>query len=266
MTLTNRPRRSAAAVATLMVFGLAPAPPAAAAPGTGCTAVLGGDWTGPDGSCTSMAPSERGATMTISMQYPPGELGGLNTSGPMHAYLGELAGKWRHTAATMVRDSDYHLDYQQFSHNALKSIVFHEFWQTIGNPPNDAYRTFTFDTARGRQLALADLFRPGVDPLTALPPLARPYLANALDQAAPAHDPGTYPFTTDRFEPQPDGSGYAGNYRAFALTADELILYLPDAPMAHENPWPRDRFVWSMDGGAIQVHVPLSALAPILSV
>jgi hypothetical protein len=69
---------------------------------------------------------------------------------------------------------------------------------------------------------------------------------------------------TDKFEPQPDGSGYSGNYRAFAVTPEELILYLPDLPMAHENPWPRDRFVWSMDGGTVTVHIPLEALTTIL--
>ncbi len=265
MAPINRLNLSAAAATALTMLWLAGAGPAAAAPGSGCTAVLGGDWVGPDGACTTTVTSPGAATMTIAMQYPASEFGSSSTGGPVRAYLGDLAGKWRHTGTSMVRDSDYHLDYQQFSHNSLKSTVFHEFWQTIGNPPNDAYRTFTFD-ARGRQLTLADLFKPGVDPLTALPPLVRPYLTDALNQAAPPHDSNTYPFTTDKFEPQPDGSGYAGNYRAFAVSGDELILYLPDAPMSHENPWPRDRFVWSMDGGAVQVHVPLSALAPILAV
>jgi hypothetical protein len=74
----------------------------------------------------------------------------------------------------------------------------------------------------------------------------------------------TYPFTIDKFEPQRDGPGYTENYRAFALTADELVLYLPGAPMAHENPWPQDRLVWSMDGGAVEVRIPLSALSAIL--
>jgi len=48
------------------------------------------------------------------------------------------------------------------------------------------------------------------------------------------------------------------------LTADELILYLPDAPIVHENPTPRDRLVWSMDGGAVTVRIPLSALGSAL--
>jgi len=31
--------------------------------------------------------------------------------------------------------------------------------------------------------------------------------------------------------------------------------------MPRENPSPRDRFVWSMDGGTVTIQVPLTALA-----
>lgn len=237
---------------------------AVAAPTSRCTATLVGDWADQAGTCVAEVASPRLATMTIAVQMPDNLIANPAAGQAITAYLRPLVDRWRATGATMVRDSDYHVDNQQFTHNGLTSVVFHEFWQTFGSPPYDAYRTFTFDLAQNRQLKLADLFRPGVDPLTALPPLVRPYLTQALDQAAPPHDPGTYPFTTDRFEPHPDGSGYAANYRAFALTADELILYLPDAPIDHERPFPRDRFVWSMDGGAVTVHVPLGTLAPIM--
>jgi hypothetical protein len=239
--------------------------PTASGADTACTSMLGGDWADQGSTCVAAVASPRQATMTISVQLP-GATANPVAGQAISSYLRPLVDRWRSTGASMVRDSDYHVDSQEFTHNTLTSVVFHEFWQTFGSPPNDAYRTFTFDLARGRQLKLADLFKPGVDPLTALPPLVRPYLVPALDQATPPHDPGTYPFTTDKFEPQPDGSGYSGNYRAFALTGDELILYLPDAPMDHERPFPRDRFVWSMDGGAVTVHVPLASLSPILAV
>ncbi|OBJ68013.1 hypothetical protein A5643_16190 [Mycobacterium sp. 1274756.6] len=117
-------------------------------------------------------------------------------------------------------------------------MVFHEFQQTVGNMANNGYRSFTLDPSRGTQMKLVDLFKRGADPKTALPPLIRPCLTEALDRAVPTHDPGTYPFAIDNFEPQPDGSGYAGDYRAFAVSSDELILHLPDLPMTHENPWP----------------------------
>lgn len=257
--------RRALSVITLTASAVSLTVPAAANADAGCAATLGGgDWADQAGTCVTTVVSPRQATMTLAVQLPGDLVGNPSAGEPIAAYLRPLADDWRRTGATMVRDSDYHVDAQVFTHNALTSVVFHEFWQTFGSPPNDAYRTFIFDLSRNRQLKLADLFQPGVDPRTALPPLVRPYLVPALDQAAPPHDPGTYPFTIDNFEPQPDGSGYAAEYRAFAMTADELILYLPDAPMAHEVPFPRDRFVWSMDGGAVIVHVPLTALAPIL--
>lgn len=256
--------RRAASLLIVTASAVASAATGIATPSSGCAGVLGGDWADQAGTCVATVASPRLATMTIAVQLPGNVMANPTAGQAITGYLRPLVDGWRRTGATMVRDSDYHVDAELFTHNALTSVVFHEFWQTFGSPPNDAYRTFTFDLAQGRQLKLADLFKAGVDPLTALPPLVRPYLVPALDQAAPPHDPGTYPFTADRFEPQPDGSGYAANYRAFALTADELILYLPDAPMAHETPFPRDRFVWSMDGGAVTVHVPLAALAPVM--
>jgi hypothetical protein len=235
---------------------------AAASPDSWCAADLGGSWNGQDGVCSAPVRSERNATVGISASSPP-ELQADPTAGPViNAYLKSLVDGWRNTARQAARDGTYTVDYRLYSYRGMKSVVFHEFWQTLGMTPNDAYRTFTFDLARGEQLTLANLFKPGVDPVAALPSLVRPYLTAALDQASPQHDPGSYPFTTERWEPQPDGSGYSGSYRAFAISDDELILYMPDAPMAHENPFPRDRFVWSMDGGAVVVRVPLAALAP----
>ncbi|WP_239001918.1 RsiV family protein [Mycobacteroides sp. CBMA 326] len=164
----------------------------------------------------------------------------------------------------MARASDVTIDHRTYLHKTVKSLVIHEFQQTVGNRANNSFRSFIFDMATGKQLTLADLFKPGVDPRTALPPLARPFLAESLDRAQPPHETGTYPFTTDRFEPQAGAFNYSGDYRAFALTPDELILFMPDRPIAHEDPPPQDRLVWSMDGGAVEAHVPLTALNSIL--
>ena len=186
--------------------------------------------------------------------------------GPViHRYVTAFANQWRTLGATMPRDNVVRTDYTLYSRSpSLKSVVFHEFWQTVGTLPNNAYRTWTFDLDKGRQVQLADLFRPGVDPSVALPPLVRPFLADALDQAPPPHIAQTYPFLTSEWEPQPDGSGFSSGYRAFAITADELILYLPDAPMAHPTPAPRNQPVWSMDGGTVTARIPLTALTSIL--
>jgi hypothetical protein len=251
------------AIAMILVGALvASASPAAAT--SSCGAVLGGNWDDNDGACVTQLTSNRQAIMTMTIGMPR-ELIDDPTAGPvLRDYLRTRADDWRTTAASMVRANEASVDSRVYSHGPLRSVVFHEYWWTVGNMQNNAYRTFTFDLASGRRLELTDLFTAGVDPLTALPALVRPFLLPALDAARPPHDPGTYPFTPDKFEPQRDGSGYSGNYRAFALTTDDLILYLPDAPMAHENPWPPDRLVWSVDGGTVEVDVPLGALTPIL--
>lgn len=122
---------------------------------------------------------------------------------------------------------------------------------------------FTFDMASGRRVQLADLTTS--NPLTAIPPLAQPFIETALNQAPPPHDPGTYPFTVDRWTPD---KVYSGAYKAWALTPDELILYMPDYPVGHDEPlnFTPGAMQWFMDGGTVQAHIPLSALAPVLRV
>ena len=139
--------------------------------------------------------------------------------------------------------------------------MFHEDYHADGPQPNNAYRTFTFDMASGRRLLLSDLTTS--DPLTAIPPLAQPFVQTALNQAPPPHDPGTYPFLVDRWTPD---KVYSGAYKAWALTPDELILYMPDYPVAHDEPlnFTPGVMQWFMDGGTVQAHIPLSALAPVL--
>jgi|DeeseametaMP1893_FD_contig_31_927862_length_2215_multi_13_in_0_out_0_2 Protein of unknown function (DUF3298) len=254
--------RSSGIVAIVTGCLVAWAPPAFA--DSSCNAVLGGEWLEANGVCATEVTSIRQAIMTLSVGIPR-ELIDDPTAGPvLREYMRTRIDDWRTTGATMVRANEASTQPTVYSHGSVRSVVFHEYWWTVGNMQNNAYRTFTFDLASGRQLGLADLFASHVDPLSALPPLVRPYLVPALDAAEPPHSPGTYPFTTQEWEPQLDGSGYSGEYRAFALTDNELILYMPDAPMAHENPWPQDRLVWSMDGGTVIVRVPLTALAPVL--
>lgn len=254
----------AALVATVTFTVGALGPPTVAAAGDFCEATLGGGWVehGKE-TCVSRMTSERNAITEMSVSLPD-DLIRNPLAGPVFStFLRSRADAVREAAKKAVRASTTNITYQAYRHGALRS-VFHESAVTVGATPNNGYRTFTMDLGRGTGLRLADLFDPGVDPLTALPELIRPYLDDALDRAQPPHQAGTYPFTTDRFEPAADGSGYSGDYRAFAVTPDELILYLPDMPMSHENPTPRDLLVWSMDGGTVEVHVPLSALTSIL--
>ncbi|SHU20790.1 conserved secreted protein [Mycobacteroides abscessus subsp. abscessus] len=229
-----------------------------------CDAALDGQWDRQNDTCTTTIVSQRQAVMTLTVDLPQGLIGHPTLGPPLLDYLRDRTQSWRAAGHSMVRASDIAIVHRTYTHKTVKSVVFHEFQQTVGNPANNTFRSFTFDTAAGKQLTLADLFKPGVNPHTALPPLARPFLAEALEQAQPPHEAGTYPFTTDRFEPQTRTSNYSGDYRAFALTPNELILFMPDRPMSHEDPWPQDRLVWSMDGGTIQTHIPLTALSTIL--
>jgi hypothetical protein len=97
-------------------------------------------------------------------------------------------------------------------HANLLSAVFHEDYHADGPRRYNAYRTFTFDMASGRRLQLSDLTTS--NPLTAIPPLAQPFIETALNQAPPPHDPGTYPFLVDRWTPD---KVYSGAYEAWAL-------------------------------------------------
>lgn len=254
--------KSVAALALVVTTLIASAPPAGAAADQFCTA-LAGRW---DGSiCSVSVTSNRNAQMDISLDLPVALLGDPVAGPVLRAYHQKLIDAWRHTGTTMVRDSVASTDYQLYpGPGAVQSLVMHEVWQPSGVQANNAYRSFIFDMATGRRLALADLFKPGVDPLMAIPPAAAAVLPAALDAAPPAHQPDTFPFTVDQWQPGPQGTGYTGDYRAFGMSADHLILYMPDAPMAHQDPIPRDRFVWSMDGGTVTIQIPLSALAGAL--
>lgn len=250
-------------VALVVAAGLiATAPPAGAADGQFCAA-LAGHWDG--AVCTASVTSNRNAQMDIGLSLPVALLDDPVIGPAIRAYHQKLMGAWRHTGTTMVRDSVASTDYQLYpGPGTVQSLVIHEVWQPSGVQANNAYRSFIFDTASGYRLTLADLFKPGVDPMTAIPPAAAAVLPDALDAAPPAHQPGTFPFTVDQWQPGPQGSGYTGEYRAFGLSKDHLILYMPDAPMAHQDPVPRDRFVWSMDGGTVTIQIPLSSLAGAL--
>lgn len=246
---------------TLMLFGVVPtASPAGAAVDTWCGPGLGGNWDGQSGRCELSVSSPANATMNIDLSLPAGLLDNAVAGPVLRDYALKRGEGWRSTAQSMMRDSTSSVEYTIFQHGSTQSVVFHEQFHTVGNVSNDAYRTFTFDFAARKQLQLTDLFAPGIDPLTAIPPVARPLLEEALPNTPPPHQSGVYPFVLDLWEPRPDGSGFSGNYRAFALTPDELILYMPDVPMTHENPPPRGQWQWSMNGGTVTLHVPLKAL------
>ncbi|ORV86934.1 mannan-binding protein [Mycobacterium interjectum] len=222
---------------------------------------LGGNWDGL--YCHTSVTSERNALRDIKVAVPDDLVDNPTTGPVVRDYLRTLVNNWRTAGAHMVADSFGEENYQVFQHGSLLSVVFHEDYHADGPKPNNAYRTFTFDMARGRRLQLSDLTT--ADPLTAIPPLGAPFIQTALDQAPPPHDPGSYPFVFDRWTPD---KVYSGAYKAWALTPNELILYMPDYPVAHDEPinFAPGALQWFMDGGSVKAHIPLSALAPVLRI
>ncbi|KUH97339.1 mannan-binding family protein [Mycobacterium sp. IS-3022] len=259
-----RPRNLGTAIAVVAAVVIAAAPPASASASAFC-GELGGQWDGQ--FCSTSVESERKAVRNIKMALP----GDLVENPVIREYLTDLMNNWRTAAKMMVHDSFGEQHFQTFRHGDATTAVFHEMYSgTVGtdalahpNAPiiSDAYRTFTF--ADGQQLQLADLFKPGVDHRAEIPRLGAPFIVAALDAAPPPHQPGTYPFTPDRWTPD---KVYSGGYRAWALTPDELILYMPDYPVGRDTPsdYTIGRMQWAMDGGTVQAHIPLAALAPVL--
>jgi hypothetical protein len=258
--LISRLIATSALVAATGISGIAGAPTARASAPSFC-GELGGDWDGQ--YCHASVTSERNAVRDIKVAVP-GELIDNSTAGPViREYLRTLVSNWRGANEHMAADSYGEENYEIFQHGNLLSAVFHEDYHADGPKPNNAYRTFTFDMAGGRRLQLSDVTTS--NPLTAIPPLAQPFIETALNQAPPPHDPGTYPFVVDRWTPD---KVYSGAYKAWALTPDELILYMPDYPVGHDEPinFSTGTMQWYMDGGTVQAHIPLSALGPVLRI
>jgi hypothetical protein len=241
-----------------VVGAMATAPGAAASAPSFC-GDLGGAWDGQ--YCHMSVLSERKAVRDITVAIPP-ELVDDPLTGPVvRDYLGTLVDNWRTVGARMAADSFGEGNYQIFRHGDVLTVVFHETYHADGPDFNNAYRTFAFDTRQAKLLALSDLTTP--DGVTAIASLGQPYIEDALNQAQPPHNPGTYPFTADRWTPD---KVYSGGYKAWALTPDELILYMPDYPVAHDTPinYTPGIMQWSMDGGTVQAHIPLPALSSVL--
>ncbi|MFV0495306.1 hypothetical protein [Mycobacterium sp.] len=256
MKLTTNLMATIAAAATAATL-VATAPVAGASPDQFC-AELGGNWDGT--SCTTVVVSHLKAERLISLDLPQPMLDNP-TSGPVvGGFYHKLMDGWRNSGTQAPRDSSATATYELFTGpGAVQSLVVHEDFEPFGLQSNNAYRTFVFDMAQGHRLMLADLFKPGVDPIAAIAEAAGPFLPAALDAGAPPHAPNTNPYMIGQWTPGPDGPGFTGGYRAFALTQDDLIIHMPDVPSAQDSQ--AANYAWSMDGGAVTLQVPLAALA-----
>lgn len=237
--------------------------PSAAASAVPFCDQIGGQWDGR--YCHTAVTSDRQAVRDISIAIPA-ELDNPVIGGAIAGYLTDLMNNWRSAARNMYQNSRGVADFEVFHHGNIHTVVFHETYDSestgrIEGPAiQSAYRTFAFDSASGRQVQLADIVDIG-----AIPSLGAPYIQTALDEALPPHDPNTYPFTPDRWTPD---KVYSGGYKAWALTPNELILYMPDYPVARDTPidFTPAKFIWSITGGMVQPHIPLSALGTALHV
>jgi mannan-binding protein/uncharacterized protein DUF3298 len=254
------PNKALALTGAVAVTALMTAPIASATAASFCTD-LAGDWDGQ--YCHTTVVSERKAIRDIKIRLPGDLLDNPTTAATIRPYLQNLVSNWKNVGTHMVQDSYCEENFTTFEHGATLSVVFHEDYHADGPRPNNAYRTFTFDTTRGTLLALTDVVKPGVERLAAISSLGQPFIDQALDRAAPPHNPGTYPFTADRWTPD---KVYSGAYKAWALTPDELILFMPDYPVAHDDPinYTPGIMQWSMDGGTVEAHIPLTALTSVL--
>jgi hypothetical protein len=248
---------AATAVTAAALFS---APTAVASTASFCDRI-GGQWNGQ--YCHASVTSDRNAVREIDIAIPA-EVDNPVVGGVISNYLTTLMNNWRSVAKSMVQNSRGQADFEVFRHGSVQSVVFHETYDSdstgrIEGPAiQSAYRTFAFDSASGRLVQLADLIDVG-----AIPRLGAPYIQAALDQAPPPHEPNTYPFIPERWTPD---KVYSGGYKAWALTPDELILYLPDYPVARDTPidFTPGMPLWSMTGGVVQPHIPLTALSSAL--
>lgn len=255
---TLRAGVTACAVALAAMVGSAPQASATAASFCG---QLGGQLEGP--YCHTTVLSERNAVRDIKVAIPEELVDDGVVGADLRTYLTTLVGNWRRVGVSMVADSYGEGNYQIFRRGDVLSLVYRETYHADGPDFNNAYRTFTYDMASGTRLQLADLMKSGLDPLVAIPPLAQPFVQQALDTAQPPHQPGSYPFVADRWTPD---KVYSGAYKAWALTPGELLLYMPDYPVGHDTPlnYTPGIMQWSMDGGAVIARIPLAALGSVL--
>ncbi|ORW13569.1 hypothetical protein AWC15_14085 [Mycobacterium lacus] len=205
---------------------------------------MGGTWDANAGKCTLSKDGANGVHVEVKATYPADLVTNPAAGQVLAPFLRKFFADYGQTDSNGSGDAN--LAYTLYAHGpATKTVLFQADWYFNGMPhPGGQITTFTFDFDQGKQLQLADLVCPGVDPLKAIPPIARPLVQQALIES---------PFRVEQFEPdQPDGE-LADNYQAWALDGDDLVLYMP----AGRGPG-------GVPPGFITPRVPLAALSSIL--
>ena|SRR5690349_1376661 len=120
--------------------------------------------------------------------------------------------------------------------DTTRSVSFEIFDDFGGAHPNTWYKAFNFDTVHNRPLAFADLFAPGVNPMTAIFPAVQKALAAETGMPAPV-------LANAGMDPS--------NYQNFAITPSELVFFFDRGELM------------AGAAGAHTVHVPRSAIPPL---
>jgi hypothetical protein len=199
-------------------------------------AELGGTWA--NEACGLTATNAKNITVEVSAKYPVDLVDDPTAGPPLRDFLRDFFTTYGHPDDQVAQDGQASLTYKTYTHgDDVKSVVFTNDWYLGGAHPNDEIATFTFDDKK--PITLTDLLCPGNDAITALPPVARPFIRQAIG------DDGDI----SRYEP---GGDYAENYKAWFLDGDDLVLVMPASRFgpAHSGMW--------------QPRIPLSALRPIL--
>jgi hypothetical protein len=211
---------------------------------TNLCAETGGVWDAKSGRCTLSKDGANGVHVEVKATYPT-DLVDNPTAGPvLGSFLRKFFADYGQTDTNGTGDAN--LEYSVFTHApATKTVLFRADWYFNSMPhPSGQITTFTFDFDQGRQLQLADLVCPGIDPLKAIPPIARPFVQQALTGS---------PFQVEQFEPDHTEGELADNYQAWALDGDDLVLYMPAA-----------RGPGGVPPGFITPRIPLAELSSIL--
>ena len=244
----------------LAVASLITAPVADASAPDFC-ASLGADWDGQ--YCHTSVPSERKAVRDIKVAVP-GDLIDNPVTGPtIRDYLTQLVNNWRSVGVHMVADSFGEENFQVLQRGDVLSVVFHEDYHADGPKPNNAFRTFTWDMARGVRAGAGRCAE-------ARGGLRRDRVAGSALHRGRAESGSATASAGHAIRSSWTGGGpdkvYSGGYKAWALSGDELILYMPDYPVGHDSPinYTPGIMQWSMDGGTVQAHIPLAALSSVL--
>ncbi len=121
-------------------------------------------------------------------------------------------------------DRKYTLDieYQTYQSSYTVSYLFQLYADTMGAHPNTYYRSFTFDKKTGKELELANLFKPGADYLGRLSTISRAELPSIIAERT---QQAVSDVDTDDIK---DGTKpEAASFQTFYLDGTNFVLFFP---------------------------------------